>query len=285
LLDGLDRHGATGRDRRGLTRSCGAVFALLLLAIGALGLFALPGVAAAANYPTLSGTIHGPSTVGTGLKNEYHLTATGGPGFGLNGTQIGFLSFSVNVLGTNTTGVQLLPTAGVFFNGVANLNLTTSNVTQTLTVNVEVKSGYHGVNATTNLTYVVQVVQPYRVSALLVVQSGLGTIPFAVAVLLDGNAVGSVQVPSLTGHSTFQVTYSYVNPSLAPGWHTFTLSLPDRNGLVQFAHGGPQFSHNFYVAAPATNNSIWYVTAVVAFFGAIFIWLTAVGARRRGRKR
>jgi hypothetical protein len=261
---------------------------LLVLVAGALGL-AAPALGAAlpsaTPHPTLTATVSGPSTVGTGTTNSYLLTATGGPAFGFNGTQVGVLSFSTSVIGLNTSAVQLLPTAGVFTNGAANLTLGAGNLTQTLTLSIEVKSGYGGQNVTTNVTYVVNVVLPYELQATVVVDSSQGTMPFSITVLLDGAPVGTVAVPSLTGHASYQLTFRYVNPGLAVGWHTFTLNLAEAHGLLLFAGGSTVYAQSFYVAGPAPNDTLWYTTGAVAFVGAIFIWLTAVGARRRGRKR
>lgn len=274
--------------RRGPAGALPVAFVLLLALAGLAApvlLLSTGGAQAAANYPVLTGTVHGPTTVGTNLKDTYLVDATGGPAVGFNGTQVGILSFTTTVVGLNTTGVQLLPTAGVFTNGTTNLTLTTTNVTQTLTLNIEIKSGYQGTNVSTNVSYTVVVIQPYVLAATLLVDSSLGTIPFHLAVLLDGNPVGSVAVPSLTGHATFQVTFSYVNANLGPGWHTFSISLAQEHGLIVFANGLTSYSQSFFVASAPANNTIWYVTGVVAFVGALFIWLTSVGARRRGRKR
>jgi hypothetical protein len=236
-------------------------------------------------YPTLTAQVTGPTTVGTSLTTKYHLTATGGPAVGFNGTQVGVLSFSTTVVGFNTTGVELLPTAGVLTNGSTNLTLQTSNLTETLTFNIEVTSGYHGSNVSTNITYTVSVIQPYVLTATLVDESAVGTIPFNLTVQLDGTPVGAVSVPSLTGRGTYQVTFSYVNPNLSPGWHTFTVNLAEEHGLVVFSNGQSLYSQSFYVQPAPANYTIFYVGGAAFFVAAIFIWLTTVGARRRGRKR
>ncbi|HEV2316411.1 MAG TPA: hypothetical protein VGV89_02400 [Thermoplasmata archaeon] len=264
----------------------GTAFVALVVVVSTLALpMFLFHDARAANYPALTGTVHGPQTVGTGIKYTYRVTATGGPAVGFNGTQIGVLSFSTNLIGLNSSVATLLPTAGVFVNGSTNLTLTTGNLTQTLTLSIELKSGYGGQNITTNITYVVQVIQPYVVSAQIIVESNQGTIPFNLSVYLDGNFVGTIVVPALTSHATYQATYSYVNPGLGAGWHTFSLSLTNEHGLVAFSGGATLYTQSFYVSGAPENDTIWYIAGGSALVAAVFIWLTAVGARRRTRKR
>jgi hypothetical protein len=175
----------------------------------------------------------------------------------------------------------------VFTHGFVNISVKANNVTQTLVISVDVTSGHTGSggNVSTNLTYRVQVVQPYTLTATLVVASTLGTMPFDVTVLLDGAPVGSVAVPSLTAHATYQLKFSYVNPSLGPGWHTFTINIGQQHGLVTFAGGAQQYAQSFYVEPASTNWSWVYVAAGVLTVGAIFIFLTLVFGRRRGRRR
>jgi hypothetical protein len=263
----------------------GSVLALLAV----VALLAIPAGLVSdvrgATYPTLTGQVTGPTTIGTSLNYTYRVTATGGPAFGFNGTQVGILSFSTTVVGVNTTGVQFLPTAGVFVNGSTNLTLETSNLTQTLTLNIEIKSGYGTDNVSTNLTYVVTVIQPYTITATIVVDSSIGTQPFSLTVLLDGTPVGTVRIPSLTSHSTYLISFRYVNPSLPAGSHTFSISLAQEHGLVVFAGGQTTYSSTFYVTSPPGNYTFYYVLGASAFVVVIFIWLTSVGARRRGRKR
>lgn len=265
--------------------------AAVLLALGLLvvsgGSVALleAGSARATSYPALSASVTGPTSVGTSLTYNYTLTAEGGPAYGFNGTQIGTMSFSASVIGLNTTGVTLNPTAGVLINGSHSLSLATSNLTQTLTLNIEVTSGLNGKNDSTNVSYTITVILPYTLTASLEVASNQGTSPFDVIVLLDGTPVGSVPVPSLTGHATYEIRYSYVNPSLAGGWHTFALSLANAHGLVVFSNGATQYTQSFYVATAPTSNTLWYVAGAFAFVLAIFISITLFGNRRRGRKR
>ncbi len=243
------------------------------------------GANAASSYPPLTGHIAGPNVVGQGLKGSYTVTATGGPAVGFNGTQVGTLSYEASVAGANTSQVTLLPSAGVFTNGTATISLTAGNVTQSLVLSVDVTSGYQGQNVSTNLSYAIQVVQPYSLRAQLVVESGIGTAPFNLSVLLDGTPVGSVAVPTLTGHSSYSIAFSYVNQNLAPGEHTFSINLANEHGLVVFSNGQEFYSQSFYVTAPPINYTPYYILAGGVFVAAIFIFLTTSGARRRGRKR
>jgi hypothetical protein len=274
------------RARAGPLAPIAALLLVLAAVAVAILLPAAPARAAAVNYPTLTGHIEGPNIIGENLTATFPVFATGGPAFGFNGTQVGTLSFSASLTGTNTTGTNIVPTAGVFTNGEVNLSVKANNLTQTLVISVDVTSGHTGAtNVSTNLTYRVQVVQPYTLAATLVVASSFGTLPFDVTVLLDGSPVGSVAIPSLTAHASYALKFSYVNPSLGPGWHTFSIDIGQEHGLVTFQGGAQQFSQSFYVQ-PATTNWSWvYVAAGVITVGAIFIFLTMVFGRRRGRRR
>ncbi|MCI4363813.1 MAG: hypothetical protein L3K13_05865 [Thermoplasmata archaeon] len=262
---------------------------LLLVALAFVlllsGLLLAAGGGRATQYPTLKATITGPTLLGTSSSATYALSATGGPAVGFNGTQIGTLSFSSTLAGANTTNVLLTPAAGVFVNGSASLSLTTSNLTETLVISVEVTSHYKTTNSTTNLTYSVHVIRPYSLVATIVNESPYGSAPFNLSVYLDGTLVGEVHVPGMLGQGTAQVTYNYVSSSLPSGWHVFNVSLAQEHGLIEFASGAEHYSVSFYVTGPAPDYSFYYVTGAAAFVGAIFIWLTAVGARRRRRKR
>lgn len=266
----------------------GLLAALLVLGLALVGALGGLGHAQATKYPPLTANISGPTLLGTSQSASYHLTGGGGPGYGFNGTEIGTLSFSASVAGVggaNTSGVLLTPSAGVFVNGSANLSLTASNLTETLILSVEVTSHYQSTNATDNLTYTVVVIQPYTLTATLVNTSNYGTAPFNLTVELDGAAVGRIKVPGMLAGASSQISYSYVSNSLSPGWHTFSVSLSTQHGLILFANGESQYTTSFYVPPPAPNDTLWYVTGVVAFVGAVFIWLSSVGARRRRRKR
>ncbi|MCI4338243.1 MAG: hypothetical protein L3J72_02940 [Thermoplasmata archaeon] len=261
-----------------------ARFALLALLLTSVGLTAMGGAHATA-YPELKANLSGPTLIGTSQAASYALTATGGPAVGFNGTQVGTLSFTSSVAGANTTNVLLTPSAGVLVNGSVSLSLTASNITETLVLSVEVTSHYLNSNATENLTYRVVVIQPYTLSASVVNQSNYGTAPFNLSVLLDGSPVGRIKVPGMLAGASTQVSYSYVSNSLSPGWHTFSVSLVEQHGLIRFGNGQTQYSVSFYVNGVSENDTLWYVTGVAAFVGAVFIWLTSVGARRRRRKR
>ena len=92
-----------------------------------------------------------------------------------------------------------------------------------------------------------------------------------------------MSVAALSPGASFPLSFSYVPPYLAPGWHTFSLSLAQEHGLVTFSGGSDQFTSSFYVAGEPTNKKIWYFAGATALVGAIFIWRKWVGARRRGR--
>jgi hypothetical protein len=276
---------AEARRTRSSPARGGALLALLLLALALAGAYGALGGARATPYPQLHASISGPTLLGTSQAATYPMTAGGGPGYGFNGTLIGTLSFTASVAGQNTTNVLVTPSAGVFVNGSANLSLTASNLTETLVLSVEVTSGYDGTNATENLTYTVTVIQPYIFSATVVDDSSYGTAPFNLTVQLDGATVGRVKVPGLLADSSTQVSYDYVSNSLSSGWHTFSVSLAQQHGLITFANGQTQYSVSFYVAGPAPNDTLYYISGVVVFAVVAFILLTSVGARRRRRKR
>jgi hypothetical protein len=264
-----------------------AVVALLLLALApALG--ALPARAGAApadtSYPPLSASLNGPTTVGTLLSVNYTVNATGGPATALNGTVVGSYTYTASFTAENRTGLVLGPaTQGVILNGSASLRFTAGNVTEPVTIAVLITSTYQGTNVSQNVTLLVNIVQPFVLSTTLVVGSGAGVAQFHLEVDLDGAAVGQILVPTLTAGTSYPVSYRYVNPGLAPGWHTFTLSLANEHGLVKFASGAEGYSQSFYVAGSPPDNTIWYLTGAVAFVGAILIWTMRVGARRRGK--
>lgn len=253
---------------------------LLGLALAALGL--LPGLAGAATTPPVTATIGGPHALGESLKGTYYLNASGGPGQAPNGTWIGTASYKASLIGVNTTGALVNPSAGVLTNGSTTFVVTAPNATETLTLSVEVTSSAQKVNSTVNVSYSIDVLLPYRVSAELVVGSEpVGAFP--ITVTLDGVPVGTVSVPALSADAHYPVSFAYATPHLSPGWHAFALSLGQAHGLVSFAGGQDVYSASFYVTGPATSYTVWYVAGAVAFVGAIFIWATRVGARRRGR--
>jgi hypothetical protein len=276
---------ATMIRRASLSRPLALVAVLTLLALAA-GLPGIPSAHAAPAYGALSGKISGPSTVGQNGNASYVVTATGGPAVSSNGTQTGIYSYNASVAGTNTSNVFLSPTGGSMPNGTIVLTLKAGNLTQQLTLYVLVTAQAHGTNstkATTNLSYAVDVVKPYRFTATVVAGPGGTVSPFTLTVLLDGAPVGQIPVGTLSSGTKSPVAFSYVDPGLSPGWHTFTVSLAQEHGLVTFAGGAESVSQSFYVAGPSTNNTIWYVGGLGAFVGVVFIWTTRVAASRRGR--
>jgi hypothetical protein len=261
-----------------------AVLLLLVVALTAVpSLGGLPSAHAAPAYGPLTVTITGPTYVGETQNASYVVNVSGGPAVAANGTQVGIFSYSAGATGKNVTGVTLGPTSGSIQNGTLRLGLKASNVTQPLTIWVLVTSSYQGKNLSQNQTYAVNVIVPYRLSATIVAGSQGTVSPFALTVTLDGNAVGSISVGTLTAGAHSPISFTYVNPNLAAGWHTFAISLAQEHGLVSFANGEQSVTMTFYVAGPAPNNSIWVVTGIVAFVGVVFIYATRVGASRRGR--
>ena len=266
-----------------------AIAALLLLAsvatVGALGGADGRIVASAAlpaSYPTLKGNITGPTVIGYHAEKRFWINGTGGPATLNNGSIVGNVTFYASVTGANTTGVSIVPSEGVITNvsGYATL-LTVTNITEVLTIVVELTSVYDKQNVSLNMTYAVNVVEPYTLTLNLLSQTSATILPFTLTVDLDGAPVGTVSVPTMTGKSSYVATFQYATLGLAPGEHTFTVSFANEHGLVTFAGGGTTYSTSFYVPGPAPSYTLWYVAGAVAFFGAIFIFVTRVAARRR----
>jgi hypothetical protein len=255
--------------------------AVLLLAAVLPALLVAPDARAAPSYGALSGTIAGPANVGETQNASYVVNVSGGPAIASNGTQVGLYSYNASVTGTNTTGVSFSPSAGSMPNGTVKLELRASNISQLLTLYVLVTSSASGKNATQNLSYSVNVVVPYRITATLVAGSSGTLSPFVLTVTLDGTPIGSIPVGTLTAGARTPIAYNYVNPNLAPGWHTFAISLAQEHGLVSFAGGGESISVTFYVAGPSPNDSVYIVIGIGAFVGVVFIWSIRVGAGRR----
>jgi len=267
--------------------------------LGALGLLTflllvtlapLAGVAHAdaVSYPPLKGAITGPNTVGEQMTVNYTLSATGGPAVAANGTVVGSYTYKANYSAINETGIRLGPaTQGVLVNGSITLEFEAPNVTEIVTISVVFNStdATQSQNATTVASMEIQIVQPFVLSATLVVGSGASVQTFALTVLLDGTPVGQITIPTLTAGSSRGIAFRYVDTNLAPGWHTFTISLANQHGLVTFAGGSQTLDETFYVQPAPPDNSVWYLAGAVAFFGAIFIWSMRVGARRRGKAR
>ena len=259
-----------------------ALVALALLAGGLAAGTAAARVPAAAPAPTVVGNISGPAYVGTSSTGTYYINGTGGPAIGANGTVVGNLSWKASVAGDNLTGVALSPNSSTLTVGhPSRTTLTVSNVTQTLTISVEVFSTYQTENASANFTYTVHVVTPYVVRATLRDISPTPVGPFSVTVDLDGRSVGKVNVSLIAPNGSYNLSFAYATGGLSTGEHTFTISLGNESGLVRFSNGAVQYSQSFYVVGPAPDYALWIVIGVVVFFGVLFIFATRVAARRR----
>ncbi len=254
-----------------------ALFGFLLILLPLAGL--VPP--ARASSEALTGHITGPTNVGVALTANYRVYATGGPAIAANGTQVGILSYTASLVGLNTTSATVSPNSGVLINGTTNISLVAPNITESVSLYVDVVSNFTGTNQTINLTYTINIVTPITLSAVLDVVGPGAVKAFALTVDLDGAAVGTVAVPSLTAGQTYPVNYSYVNPGLSSGWHTFTISLTEEHGLVVFQGGSESFSKSFYVTGSSNDYDDWYLAGGIAFVLAVFIWVTRVGARRR----
>ena len=265
-------------------RTSGLLLVALLALPIVLSLSAWPAHADASGS-AVTGGITGPTTVGEGLKAKYVVNATGGPAISPNGSQGGTFSFHAYFIAANSTGALFAPPSGVLVNGTVTLAFTAPNVTESATLSVVVTSANGAKNASTNFTLALSIVQPMRLSGVLVVGGAAGVAPFLLTVTLDGAPVGSVAIPSLAAGATYPINFAFVAPPLNAGWHTLAVSLGQEHGLVSFAGGAESISHNFYVAGPAPSYTIYYFAGIATFLGAIVIWTSRVGARRRGRTR
>jgi hypothetical protein len=267
--------------------------ALAVVALIAAIFAAAPPVPAApsphlapATASNLTGSISGPTVLAQLGHGSYYINATGGPAFAANGTQVGNLTFYATSLAGNTTQLSVTPGSAAIVNGsYPGVILAVNNVTQVVTISVEIASVYQTSNETINITYTVTVVQPYIVSATIVDRSTATVLSFVVTIFLDGVAVGTVTVPTLTSGTTYGLNYQYVTLSLSSGWHTFSMSLASEHGLVSFANGSTSYSSSFYIPGSPPSYELWYVAGIVAFFGVLFIFATRVAARRRGAVR
>lgn len=273
----------TPRPRWGGPGAAGlATIALALLALAPI--LGAASASGASNYPPLTGTLAGPTTVGQLTNTTYRMTADGGPAEAENGSIVGIYDYHAYVSATNTSGLKFGPAAeGVLVNRTINLTFSAGNVSEPVTLAVLITSTLNGTNTTQNFTLTVQVVQPYVLTTTIEASSGVSVGTFQLTVLLDGAPVGTIKVSSISASAATPISFRYVNTSLAPGWHTFSISLAAEHGLVTFAGGAESFSQSFYVAPPPTDYTPWYLAGAVAFFGAIVIWSMRVGARRAGR--
>ncbi len=239
---------------------------------------------ASTGYPPLKGNFSGPALLSQNATHAYTLNATGGPAYSSSGTAIGTITYFVSIVGTNTTGVNFLPSSGAVPNGTAQADLTVTSVVQTLSLKIEYTSVYRAENVSINLTYTIHVVQPYVLSGILVVGSQ-SVLAFSIQLSLDGRPVGSIAIPALAAHAVYNFSYDYVTLPLGAGSHTFVLTLPFPHGQVHFANGQQSYSVPFYVAGAPPNYTYYYVLGVVAFVAVVLISLLYVGSRRPGAPR
>lgn len=255
---------------------------LLLLVL--VSLLALPlSARAASGSSAVTGTITGPSIVGRSLQVQYVINGTGGPAEASNGTLVGNITFNATLSGRNVSTASIQPPTGVLVDGSVTVRFVAPNLTEVVTLRVELTSGYAGQNASTNLSFQITVVAPYVLSGALV--TGPTTVTgFNLTVTLDGVPVGQVVVPTIAANSTYTFTYDYVPVHLTPGWHTLAVSLAPQHGLVAFQGGLQQYSVQFFITSPAPDYALDVAVGIAAFAVAVFIWGSVVGARRRGRR-
>ena len=277
------RRRSTDASRRGMTLTVFVALALFA-GLGTLSTQVL-GLAQGASTLPVTGNITGPSVLGISTTGQYVVRATGGPALASNGTIVGTYLYNATLSGTNTSTGNIFPPSGTLVNGMTNVTVAAPSLAQGMTLNIQVTSKYNGSSQQTNLSYSIQVVQPYILSITLLVGSGARILPFDLTVFLDGNPVGVMAIPSISANASYTGTFDYVTTGLSSGWHTFSVSLVQEHGLVTFTGGVETFSQSFYVTAPPPDNTIWYIAGTVAFLGAIFIFLTRVAARRRGRSK
>ncbi|HYA71014.1 MAG TPA: CARDB domain-containing protein [Thermoplasmata archaeon] len=261
-------------------------FLLVLLLVGptfvvGLSVLAAP-VRAAATLP-VTGSITGPSVVSTNSTDVFHVSGYGGPAVSESGSLVGNLTYYATPVGPNLTEVRFTPGSEKFSgNQSIAANLVPGNATETISIDIMISSTYHGQNESINISYSVSIVQPYVITATIVNPTNVTVSAFAVYVTLDGTAVGQVNVSGLAAEGSTRIEYRYPTLGLSTGSHTFTLSLVQSHGLVTFANGQSVYSLTVYVTGPAPDYTLWYVVGIVAFFGAVFIFVSRVAARRRG---
>jgi hypothetical protein len=244
-----------------------------------------PSALRSASSGSVQGNVTGPSILAVDGTGHYTIRGSGGPAFALNGTQVGNLTYYASVSATNMSGLSIVPGSAALLSTPSVTTLSVSGAAEPVTINVMISSVYRTMNQSINLTYTVNVVTPYVVAAVIVAGTSTTVLSFPVQVTLDDNPVGVVTVPTLTPGQVYNFSYKYITLGLPPGEHTFSLSLANEHGLVHFANGALVYSESFYVEGPAPNYSLWYLAGAVTFFGVLFIFVTRVGARRRGAAR
>ena len=265
-------------------RAIALVTILVLSGVIGLGTSGLASAAPVrpATAPAVTGNISGPSVMAYHGAATIFINGTGGPAIAPNGTRIGNLSWYAKLSASNLTGISLSPSSYNFTGtGPSTAALTVGNITEQLSITIDITSRYQSQNASTNRTLLVNIVQPYVWAFELVATSSVTVLPFNLTILLDGGAVGTLKIPTITSGSSYNASFSYPTVGLSSGWHTFSASLANEHGLVRFSNGTTSLSVSFYVPGSPPSYTLWYVAGAVAFFGAIFIFLTRVAARRR----
>lgn len=252
-----------------------------LLGFGTVAASVVP--AASPKPLNITGNLSGPSLVATSSNGTFYLNASN-----KSGTPSLSINWTASLSSVNSTGSSVKPVNGTITASTVlpiKLVVTTGTIAESMTLTVKLSPEASTSNQSMNLSKTFSLVTPYMLRATLVAGPDSGVLPFNVTVALDGTVVGAVTVPKLAANATYDLVYRYPSAGLPSGYHTFTLSLQDEHGLVTFANGATVQSTTFYVAPAAPNNTVWYVAGVVAFFGALFIYATRVGARRRGPAR
>jgi hypothetical protein len=265
-------------------RLLAVLLVLVLLPAATVGLSFTAGGARAATAAAsrLTGNVTGPTVLAIGANARYPIHAIGGPAIAPNGTQVGNLTYYASVTAGNLSGVTITPPTAAILNGTpGNPLLEAGNTAQTLTILVEVSSVLNSTNESINLTYTVQVVQPYVLSTEIVNNNDAIVSAFPLIIYLDGVQVGNVTVPAIQPHGDYNLTWDYATLGLSQGYHTFTISLLSEHGLVQFVGGTSSFSETVYVPGPPPDYTLWYLTGGIAFLGVLLIFGARLGARRR----
>jgi len=263
----------------------------LLFALAAVGLvvgspLAVPDARAAPPTTPVTGTVTGPSLLATLKTGTLSLNATGGPAVAPNGSRIGNITYHISLTAANLTGVSVSPSSGAIVTAApSTIEFAAGSNPETVVVTVEFSSIYQKENVSINVTHSISIVQPYVITATIYNVASTTVLGFPVTIDLDGQPVGTVNVPSLTPGGVYNLSFDYATVGLSTGDHTFSISLVGQHGLVRFANGAQSYSETVYVTGPAPNYSLWYVVGVVAFLGVLFIFLTRVAARRRGALR
>lgn len=259
----------------------GLAVGLLLLSALLLG---LPAPAAASSGLPLHVTITGPSLLAENESGTFVATASGGPAEALNGTFIGNYTFTDSLIGVNTTGGFVTPPSGAFIGQTINLTVGGLNHSGTYTLELNVTSNGDGHNVTQIFSQQFQIVQPYLLIATVQNLNTYTVSNALILVYLDGAQVGDISIPSLSPSGSTSVRYNYTTLGLASGWHTFTMVIQGP-GLLEFSNGQSSYSVSFYVNAPATDYTWYYLAGLVITVLAILISLLIFAPRRPRKKR